>query len=349
MMYPHRADAAARRLTGVLGILNQSATIADALPELQRHDLAHTEDAVRMMLRRADLGKVSDHLGTALEVANRDFVDRVAEVPAENDDGPPTLQGGFEAMNDERPVFRERRGLIVPDSHWPMVDRDAWNLMLRVGRFFQPDDIVTQGDQLDMYCVSSHDKSPTRAANLADELAESVQCVDDLDSLGATSKHWLDGNHENRLNRFIANKAPQLHGMPGTTVDEILSLRERGWTHSKYMVEHIVCGHHFSHDYGQAGKYAISRALNTLKVSLSIGHVHRSDEAVAFDPFGNIIRAYCYGWLGSFDGIDYMSRAIAMRDWAHGCGVYWTQPDNTLRIERVKFVNGVAKVEGQAC
>jgi len=337
------------RVEAAISVLGYHIDIGSALKEMKRHGVLKEEsyDALRNLLARSGKSAPGEYLGKRL-VADRDFVDRAAV----NDeaDGPPTLQGGFaaESVNDERPVFRQRRGLIVPDGHWPLVDHDAWNLMLRVGRFFQPHDIITQGDMLDMYCVSSHDKSPARAARLADELAASVQCVDDLDSLGAETKHWIDGNHSNRLNRYIANKAPQLHGMPGTTVDEILSLRERGWTHSKYMVEHIVGKHHFCHDYGQAGRYALSRALNTLKVNLSIGHTHRSDEAVGFDEFGNIIRATSFGWLGSFEGIDYMSRAIAMRDWAHGCGVYWTQPDETLRIERVKFVGGKAKVEGQA-
>lgn len=335
------------RVEATINVLGHNVSMAQAVAECQRHGLAPSYDALRNLLQRSGREAPGEYLGKML-MANRDFVDASA-INDESDDGAKTLQGGWqaEAVNDDRPVFRQRRGLIVPDSHWPLVDRAAWNLMLRVGRFFQPDDIITMGDQLDMYCVSSHDKSPARAARLADELAASVQCVDDLDSLGAETKHWLDGNHSNRLNRYIANKAPQLHGMPGTTVDEILSLRERGWTHSKYMVEHIVGQHHFCHDYGQAGKYALPRALNTLKVNLSIGHTHRSDEAVGFDEFGNIIRATSFGWLGSFEGIDYMSRAIAMRDWAHGCGVYWTQPDGTLRIERVKFVNGTAKVEGQ--
>lgn len=252
-------------------------------------------------------------------------------------------------VRDTEPVpFREERILVIPDAHWPYVDEAAWTLMMRVARFLSPHRIVVLGDFADCLAVSFHPKSAARRANLADEVAATGRGWDDLDSLGAEHKHLLQGNHEFRLVRFINERAPELHGLVGLTIEEMFRLSERGRTCSKYLKEHCVGDWRMSHDYGDAGPYALKRAIDVTDSNTIIGHTHRMAEHVGVArKDGRTIRGMSFGWLGSFDDIDYVHRAKARRDWAHGCGVGFTRPDGTVRFEAVRFAGGDTRVDGQ--
>ena len=245
--------------------------------------------------------------------------------------------------------FREERIGFFPDAHLPYVDREKFALALRVFRFFQPRRIVVLGDWLDGFAVSFHSKSPARYRRLVDEIHDSSWALDEVDALGAESKHFIEGNHEARLARMIEGQAPALHGLKGTTIEEILDLQSRGWTHSKYMVEHHIGRLRCCHDYGQAGKYSLGRAMVTMDSDLVQGHTHLAQTVHGVSRAGGIISADSFGWLGSFDEITYTHRGIAMQQWAHGCGVGWTQPDGRVRREVVRLASGKPTIEGQAC
>ncbi len=92
------------------------------------------------------------------------------------------------------------RLLILPDCHFPYVDRRAWNLMLRVAADFAPDQIVTMGDFADFYSVSSHSKDPERVNKLGHEVKSVNAALDQLDLLGKgrrkkIKKTFISGNH----------------------------------------------------------------------------------------------------------------------------------------------------------
>lgn len=329
------------RVEAAISVLGYHIDIGSALKEMKRHGVLKEEsyDALRNLLARSGKNAPGEYLGKRL-VADRDFVDRA---PVNDDaDGPPTLQGGFaaEAVNENT------RYLIIPDAHHPFCDANAWKLAIRCGQFIQPDAIIVLGDFCDVYSASFYDKSPTRVSRFVDELGECHKALDDLDSLGAESKHYINGNHENRVSRFIA-KVPALHGLPGTTIEEMLSLPQRGWTSSKYLVEHIVGNVHFCHDYGQAGKYALGRATHMMGCDIVMGHTHHVAHYEEKGPHGDTLKSDTFGWLGSFDEIDYTHRGIAMQQWGHAIGWGVTRPDGSMRREAVRFINGRAKVDGQ--
>lgn len=345
-MYPQRASAAAKRLTGVIGILNQSATIEEALPELQRHELAHSEDAVRMLLRRADLGKVSDHLGTAL-VANRDFVDRVPD----NDDGPPTLQGGFasvtsgaEAVN-ESSADRLHRLLLIPDLHAPFHCEKAWALLLRAARVLKPDTIVVLGDFADFVSVSAHDKNPSRLSSLESEIAVVKEKLDELVELQATRIVYISGNHEFRYERYLMSKAPALWGM--MTLPEVLGLAERGIEWVPYMRSIKIGSVTFTHDVGEAGVYAIKRARDAAEGNIVIGHVHSMGLHYSGTATGKVKVGGAFGWLGKVEEAgDYMHLLKANRSWTHGFGIGMMEPNGTMHLQAIPMIDGRCVVNG---
>ena len=103
------------------------------------------------------------------------------------------------------------RILVVPDVHRPYHSKKAWATMLRAAKRFCPNKIIVLGDFVDFYAVSDHDKDPARKYKLSDELKSGREGLEELEDLGAEQLFFDCGNHEDRLNRYLVRRAPELH------------------------------------------------------------------------------------------------------------------------------------------
>lgn len=215
-------------------------------------------------------------------------------------------------------------GLILPDLHAPYHDHRALRLVHQVGRALRPSWLVVIGDLADCYSVSSHDKDPKRANRMDWELDVCNRVLDELDALGATTKLYIEGNHEDRLRRLVMTK-PELAGM--LTIPRELKLRERGWAFTPYK-EHTRLGKvHYTHDVGAASRTAIFRSLDLYQHSIVTGHTHRMMYVVENNALGTGAKvAASFGWLGDVGQIDYMNKAKARSSWALGFGVGYLEP-----------------------
>jgi predicted phosphodiesterase len=237
------------------------------------------------------------------------------------------------------------RILFVPDTHRPYHDKKLWRLLLRAGRELRPDTVVTLGDFADFYSVSSHDKNPNRAADLQYEVDDVRVGLKDLMSLGATKHIYVSGNHEDRLERYLMQKAPALFN--SVKLDEVLGLKDLGWRYVPYK-QHILLGKlHITHDTGNAGQYAHYRAQETFQGNCIIGHTHRMGYAVVGNAAGNPHVAAMFGWLGDLTQIDYLHKVSAMRHWAHGFGIGYKQPNGNVLLTPVPIVEGACIIEGK--
>lgn len=236
--------------------------------------------------------------------------------------------------------------LFVPDTHAPFHDVRAWKLMLQVGRKLRPYGIAHMGDLGDFYSVSAHSKDPSRKLTLLDEMAVAAQCRADLDELGATDKRFIEGNHEYRLNTYIADKAPELAGI--TSADDLLGLTAHGWNVTPYRDYTSVGALNLTHDTGQGGKYTAARATETFQASVAIGHHHAIQYFVMGDARGDRQLGVSFGWLGDLNAIDYMHRIKVMRTWALGCGVgYHDTRSGVVYVVPIPFVNYTCLFNGE--
>ncbi len=229
-----------------------------------------------------------------------------------------------------------QRVLIIPDTHVPYHDQEAWALMLRAARVFQPDGIVHLGDLADFYAVSFHSKDPARKECLRDECGEVKRALDPVDALPSVKwKKITKGNHEFRLERFIAEKAPELHGLVET--DKLLEFRERGWDVIPYG-QSVKIGHmHFTHDEGTSGPLAHIKAGATFEGSVVIGHTHAMGCQYWRNADGDEHVSASFGWMGDFETIEYMHRAKARR-WQLGFGIGLLQPDGVMRLQACPII-----------
>lgn len=230
--------------------------------------------------------------------------------------------------------------LIVPDLHAPYHDEKAWALLLKVGRVLKPQVIVTLGDFVDNYCVSAHRKNPRRARELSTEIDSARTRLAELGALNAKEKHFIAGNHEHRLERYLCDKAPELYGM--ISVEQLLGLKKAGWSYTPYGATLRLGDTRFTHDLGSSGEGAPNKARDTYQANAVIGHVHgmRSD-------YKGAKGGHSFGWLGNYEAIDYMHQTTARYQWQHGCGIGYLDTAGRMRLVSVPFTGGACVVEGR--
>lgn len=215
--------------------------------------------------------------------------------------------------------------LIVADAHRPYHDQKAWDLMLQVGQVFKPHHLIVNGDLADFYAVSSHSKDPKRVNQLDEELVDVNKGLDDLDRLGAVQKTFVAGNHEDRLTRYLQDRAPALFS--SISIPKLFQLDKRGgWSYTPYKSDTKVGKLHITHDVGTAGRYAAYKALDTFQHSVITGHTHRMSYVVEGNAVGEFKLSAQFGWLGDIEKIDYMHKVVAKKNWALGFGVGYLNP-----------------------
>jgi predicted phosphodiesterase len=237
-----------------------------------------------------------------------------------------------------------KRILFIPDCHIPYHDERAWALMLKAAVTLQPEIVVILGDFADFYSVSSHDKNRGRAQFLDDEVAAVKAKLKQLRTLKPNRLVYISGNHEDRLDRYLMQKAPALLGAVKT--EELFDLKAQGIEWVPYKRSFKLGKLHLTHDVGNAGKNAHRTAASSFMKSAIIGHTHRMAYEVTgrFDSVPYL--SAMFGWLGDFDSIDYM-HAVKAREWVHGFGVGYMESNGIVHVQPVPIVNGHCVVAGE--
>jgi predicted phosphodiesterase len=218
--------------------------------------------------------------------------------------------------------------LILPDVHRPFHDQRAWDLVMQVGKKFPPHHLVSIGDFADFYTVSSHSKDPDRTTRLSEEIADARRGLDELDGLKAKNKIFVAGNHEDRLTRYLRDKAPELFEL--VSIPAIFGLKERSWEYVAYKHHTKIGKLYLTHDVGSAGRHAATKALDTYQHSVVTGHVHRLQYIVEGNAVGEFKLSAMFGWLGDAKQIDYMHMVNVSKNWALGFGFGYIHPESGI-------------------
>lgn len=236
--------------------------------------------------------------------------------------------------------------LILPDCHVPFEDKRAFDLVLEVGKFIKPKHLVLIGDFADFYAVSSHSRNPLRRNQLPAEIMSCNARLDQLDALGATNKLYVEGNHEDRLRRYLQDHAPEMFGI--VSVKQLFQLSRRGWTHIPYQKHGRIGKLYLTHDTGTAGRNSTFKAIDTYQHSVVIGHSHRMQYVVEGNAVGEFKLGAQFGWLGDRNQVDYMQVAKVNSSSALGFGIGYLNPSTGIvYLQPVPIVNGTCVVNGR--
>lgn len=172
------------------------------------------------------------------------------------------------------------RSLVLSDIHFASADEPLVDLIaFKFGKDFKPHNIFLNGDIIDCWAVSNFTKHPTIKNSLTDDIEA---CKAFLKRLRKTYPKarivYVGGNHEYRIDRYLADNAPEL--FPYVNIKDILDLKELaiewvGSIHKEnwFKYRDLYIGH-----YDKAAGNAASTAQSLLRergVSLIQGHVHK--------------------------------------------------------------------------
>jgi hypothetical protein len=235
------------------------------------------------------------------------------------------------------------RIFIYPDTHCPYQDKRALALAHKARLHFKPDHTVILGDFADFYAVSSHSKAAGRLASLEAEV-EAVNHQLDIIDRHKDQRHFISGNHEFRLERYLNEKAPELFGL--ISIPGLLMLKDRGWSYTPYG-EAMRIGHmNFTHDEGSSGPTAHMRARETFGGNVVIGHCHSAGIHYSGTTRGKTHVGASFGWLGDVKEINYLSRVKASK-WTHGFGIGHKEANGTVHLQMIPIIDGRCVVNGQ--
>jgi hypothetical protein len=214
--------------------------------------------------------------------------------------------------------------LLIPDCHIPYQNKKAYNLMIKIAKDLCPDEVVILGDYADFYSVSSHAKDPRVVNILIDEVAEVNKKLDELDEKFPNAKKiYLEGNHENRLERYLVDRAPALFGVTETRF--LFDIDKRpNWRFIPYgpRQKHSVLGSYLYAKHtplANSAKATVTKAL----CSLVYGHIHSMEENHIVGMEGTNHVAFSVGWLGDKNQDLVFSYVKNHHQWQLGFGLVY--------------------------
>ena len=206
------------------------------------------------------------------------------------------------------------RLLIISDIQFPFADEPLLKAVNRFIADWKPNDIIYNGDCIDCYEISDFDKRPERLFNLQDEFEMMIDLMHEHRRCGA--RLWfIEGNHEERMNRAIWRKAAGFSFMVAD-IPEALKLDELtdGFVpygkHIDYLGFTVTHGNVVS----QYSAYTARRHYDKYHSSGANGHTHRLGSYSHTDMRGRSHTWFETGCLCRRD----MEYVKGTANWQHG-------------------------------
>jgi hypothetical protein len=194
------------------------------------------------------------------------------------------------------------RAIVIPDSHAPLHDRQAFECVLQAIELLQPDRVIHLGDIGEWESVNHHRYKRQRQPDpheVAKGLRRDVRAVrynfldlldEACDSAGVSHKDITTGNHDEWLNRFVAVNPDyartSFDDAKGYRFEQALCLKERGWTVYPCGKRFRIGELSFYHGHLYGGMYHAANHLRRLGVNVMYGHWHDVQYAAATHDSG---------------------------------------------------------------
>lgn len=224
------------------------------------------------------------------------------------------------------------------DLHIPYHESDAVKAAIKLAKEDKVDAIFLNGDVLDFFGLSFHEKNPKNRPRISEELESARQFLKGLRKhFSNIPIYWIDGNHEYRLERYLAVKAPELLDTSEFQIATLLRMAEYGITYlgfrtkcyfGKLLVEH---GDRLK---GTGGVNPARSARLKYKRSVLVNHFHKLsvDSGKQYD--GDVMTCWSNGCLCELEP-EYME----VNEHVHGVCHVQMNGDN-YRVRQYQIING---------
>jgi hypothetical protein len=226
--------------------------------------------------------------------------------------------------------------IVVNDVHGSMMDREAVEAFLADLKQWDPDEVVLNGDIIECggFLAAHHTLGYVAQTEytLQDDIAAGNWLLDEIQKAAPRAViHYLEGNHEDRLERWIVDQTMR-HGRESEFLRQLigpqtlLRLNERG-VHYYRRGEHQLPGLppgwiklgkiFFVHELG-GGKNAASAAVGRTAGNVVFAHTHQSDESTMVLPGVGLVKAWNPGCMCHRQPLWRHSNPT---NWSHGYAV----------------------------
>jgi len=186
---------------------------------------------------------------------------------------------------------------IIPDVHIPYQDKQAVELCLQRIREERAGKIVILGDLMDFEAVSRFNRKLDKRAAFEWELRLGRKWIKNLSRrFKGAEIHFLSGNHESRLSKYVVRNCPELSGLPQLALDEILEIPKDWRTYSYNLNAVRVDGVSYTHGRKFSGNVCMAN-LKKYMGSVVQGHSHKTSSLYHRLPDGRLIGAVEAGCL----------------------------------------------------
>jgi len=226
---------------------------------------------------------------------------------------------------------------VISDIHFPYQDNDALKAVLDDCLKEDVDAFYINGDMLDFYSLSFHEKDPSVM-----DVAMSLEMGQNFFKLLKTrfpkaQVYYVPGNHEIRLERYLRVKAPELLDMKEFHLDILLKVAEIGVhyiPHSSkcYMGNLLV--EHGDKMKGAGGVDPARTLFMRFKRDTLCGHFHRTKDHLAKIYDGTTIMTHSTGCLCELEP-GYME----LNEHNHGYALVHIK-NGKHKVENKKIFNG---------
>lgn len=212
--------------------------------------------------------------------------------------------------------IKEKKIAVLSDIHIPYHSIEALTACFDFLKSERPEAILLNGDILDFYQLSRFGKD-VRKRSVAHELQAAREFLDVLSQFGAKIYYKI-GNHEERYEHYLMQKAPELLGVQQFELKYLLRLNERGidMIGDKRIIKandlNIVHGHEFGQSIFSPVNVARGLFLRG-KVSAMQGHNHSVSEHTESNMNGDIVTTWSLGCLCELN-----PAYLPINKWSHG-------------------------------
>lgn len=236
--------------------------------------------------------------------------------------------------------LRARKILVLSDIHVPYHDETALGLALDAGVEAGCDAVLLNGDFMDFFSVSRYASDPTQR-NLIEELAMGKKMLAYIrERFAGAQILWKLGNHEERWDHWLWNKAPEVYGLEAFSIEALMEVKKYNVRVVRDMmpigVNKLMILH--GHEY----RFAISNPVNPArglymraKVASMMGHLHQTSEHSEADLNGKVVTTWSLGCLCQL-----RPRYAPLNKWNHGFAIVDTTGDDDFAVHNYRIYRG---------
>ena len=211
---------------------------------------------------------------------------------------------------------------VFGDVHIPFHDIEALETMFTKFEEEKVDSILINGDLLDFYQLSFHEKDP-RVVHFKDEIEAGKEFLAYIrNRFPDIPIYYITGNHENRFERYLRIKASELLDMDEFRLDVILHVAEYRIEFIPFRSKVVFGDYTIEHGDkipGAGGVVPARTLLMRLKSNSIVNHFHKSSES-SQRVYGvgepTTIKAYSLGCM-----CDLAPEYMEINEWNHGFAI----------------------------